>query len=256
MNNLLITSQGILRLPKIINWKKNDRQQEKIKQLHSLAQLGKLSAGIFHDLINPLTAIALNLEQIKREPSIAINQADQYLNQALIAARHMENLLLATQQHLSQQASISSFKLKEKIQEIINILAYQARLSQVNIQIEIPNNLEIKGSATKLGRVFINLISNAIEACADSQTTNKIVKISAQTNQQTTIIQITDNGCGLSSKTKNKIFKAFFSTKQGRQYGSGLGLYISQEIIKQDFSGKLQLINHPKLTIFQIIIPN
>ncbi len=224
------------------------QNKEKISQLHSLAKIGYLATGIFHDLISPLNAISLNLNQAKKEKSNFSKKIENYINQALVAALNMENLLLSVREQINGQTKKSKFNLKTEIKKIIKIINYQSKKEQVEITLNINSRLTIFGSKIKLNRVLINLLSNAIDACIKTNKPRKKIKIIAQKIKKTTIIQIIDNGCGIPDNIKNQLFKPFFSDKNGL----GLGLSLSQQIIKQDFKGQIKTFSTKKNTIFQI----
>lgn len=212
-------------------------EAEKVKQLYRLAEFGRLSSGIFHDLINPLSAVSLNLEQIKSETDTKIINAKSYLTQALLATNKMEELISSIKKQIARESSIQLFSLRQEIEHSIQILSYKARKAQVEIKFTSHCEETLKGDALKFSQVIINILANAIDACEDSNTKNINITLSSLNNLIN--INIEDSGIGISQENINKIFLPFFSTKKIDGRGFGIGLANSKEIIENDFKGKI-----------------
>lgn len=231
-----------------------EAEAEKINQLYRFAEFGRLSSGIFHDLMNPLTAVSLNLEQIKAETDTKILDAKSYLNQALIATGRMENLIASIKKQITQEETVSLFSVNKEIEQIIQILSYKARRAQVNLIFPEVNNVELKGDSVKFGQIIINLLANAIEACEDS----KIKEISVNISNYAERIEITirDSGIGIPEENLEKIFNPFFSTKSRYGRGLGIGLASTKGIIEKNFKGTIRVESEvAKGTNFIINLP-
>ncbi len=230
---------------------KNDKnlKADKIEKLHNLANIGRLSAGIVHDLINPLNAVMLNLDQ-----ALSINtknrQLKKHLNQASLASLNMKNILISAKTQVNFNDKLEVFKIKSEIKKAIKIVNYKLKKENINLKLEVSDNLKIYGSKTKFNRVLSNLIINAIDACKSTDKKNKEIKIRSLKIKKKIIIQIIDNGCGIPNSLKKELFKPFFSRKNS----IGLGLCLASTIIKDDFGGSIKTITNNKNTIFQIEI--
>jgi len=229
-------------------------EAEKINQLYRLAEFGRISSGIFHDLINPLTAVSLNLGQIKTQADSRVLDAKSYLNQALLATHKMESLILSIKKQINRENTISIFSPKQEIEQISQILAYKANKANVEIIHLNIREIKIEGDAVKFGQVILNLLANAIEACEEAKTKNVAIVVS---EQETTItITINDSGNGILPENLAKIFMPFFSTKTASGRGLGLGLASTKNIVEHDFSGQIRVSSEIKRgTNFIVIIP-
>jgi signal transduction histidine kinase len=229
-------------------------EAEKINQLYRLAEFGRISSGIFHDLINPLTAVSLNLEQIKNETDAKILNAKSYLSQALLATSKMENLITSIKKQISRESVINLFSLNQEIEQIIQILSYKASRANVSIKFLLAPETKLKGDAIKFGQIIINLLANAIEACEETKIGEILISL---TSSETEIeIRVTDNGVGIPLENKNKIFAPFFSTKKNSGRGLGLGLASTKNIVEKDFQGRIEAKSQPgQGTVFIINIP-
>jgi len=213
-------------------------EAEKINQLYRLAEFGRLSSGIFHDLINPLTAVSLNLEQIKSDTDNKIINTKSYLSQALSATHKMEGLIGCIKKQIQRQNSYTSFNVNEEIEQIIEILTYKSRQAQSKINFISNNNVYLYGDAVKFGQIIMNLIANSIEAGEEEKNNKeKEILIELKQTEKQIIITVADEGDGISPENLTKIFAPFFSTKSTAGRGLGLGLSSTKNIVEKDFDG-------------------
>jgi two-component system C4-dicarboxylate transport sensor histidine kinase DctB len=236
-------------------------KQEEISQLYRLAELGRLSSGIFHDLINPLTAVSLNLEQIKKEangqnaPDEDISRAKSYLDQALLAAHKMEGLMTGVKKQIQKEGGIIAFDPNLEIREIIQILAYKARRANVRIEFMKTENLIFTGDAVKFSQIIINLLTNAIDA-SENRRQEQLVAIILERKNKEIIITIQDQGIGIIPENINKIFEPYFSTKKKNNQGLGIGLTLTKNIIEKIFQGTIKVTSQVGVgTSFIVFLP-
>jgi len=220
-------------------------EAEKINQLYRLAEFGRLSSGIFHDLVNPLTAVSLNLEQINSEGQNQISNAKSYLQQAILATRKMENLIISIKKQIQQDNNSSLFSINKEIEQIIQILAYKARRAGVQLNFSATEKVSHYGNAVKLGQIITNLICNSIEAYDQLASDNKLVNIKLAINEESVVITVTDWGCGIKTENLEKIFDHFFSTKQENGRGLGIGLASTRYLVEKDFQGQIKVTSQP-----------
>lgn len=232
-----------------------EMEMEKISQLYRLAEFGRLSSGVFHDLINPLTAVSLNLEQIKNEPNSQLDNAKDCLNQAIAASHKMEDLITCIKRSIRAENIKTNFSPQIEIESVINILSYKARQANVKINFSKIDNFYIYGDPVKFSQIIINLIANGIDAyAAKNQIQNLTINISIERQIDYLIIRVSDYGVGISPENINKIFQPFFSTKKGN--GLGLGLASTKTLVEKEFSGSISVSSEiDKETIFTITMP-
>jgi signal transduction histidine kinase len=222
-------------------------ETEKLNQLYRLAEFGRLSSGIFHDLINPLTAIALNLEQVNGHDELKIFNAQSCLNQALVATHKMEGLIASIKKQIQLEGRPLLFSLNEEIREIIQIFSYKARRAGVIMTFQDNQEVQIYGDPIKFWQIVSNLLSNAIEA-SEALTAAKEggsaarpleVQIKLTAQYDAAIITISDQGIGIHPDHITKIFEPFFSTKKEAGQGLGLGLASTKSITEKCFAGTI-----------------
>ncbi|KPJ55188.1 hypothetical protein AMJ47_01590 [Parcubacteria bacterium DG_72] len=228
-------------------------QIEKMSQLYRFAEFGRLSTGLFHDLVNPLTAVSLNIERIEGQP-----ETKEYLDRAIKATKRMENFISAVRKQMSHQESKALFFLTKQIQQAIQILLYKAQ--ELNIKITFfPNeNIQTYGDPIKFSQIITNLINNAVDAYSKTnKEINKRREIEIKLSQRDNIISLTveDWGCGISKEVISKIFQPLFTTKNAKQ-GIGMGLSLIKTIIEKDFHGNIKVESYEnKGTKFIIKFP-
>lgn len=224
-------------------------EMEKISQLYRLAEFGRLSSGIFHDLVNPLTAVSLNLEQVRIEGEQKLLSAKSFLSQAILATHKMEDLIISIKKQIQKEGTLCEFSINEEIKQIIEILAYKSRKAKVMVNFFENDEFKLHGDPIKFGQVMGNLLANAIEACENDngeaspnnhETTSKI-DIFLKQNATHINIEVNDSGSGIAPENILKIFEPFFSTKIKQGLGLGIGLASTKNIIEKDFKGTIKV---------------
>lgn len=223
--------------------------------LHRIANLGKISAGIAHDLNHFLTLIfsentRLLLQVKKGEQKESLEKIEDAINQAIsIVARIKEFGRV-------ENINISPVNINEIIDRTLNLLRKNWEIEncikgkKINVVFEPGEQCQVLGHMASLSSVFINLINNAMDAIAKSGE----IKICISKQNSKVYVSISDNGIGMVPEVQQKIFTPFYSTKQ--ESGSGLGLFISREIIREH-KGTIRVISCPeKGSTFIVTLPS
>jgi signal transduction histidine kinase len=237
-----------------------EMQAEKMSQVYRLAELGRLSSGLFHDLMNPLNAVHLNIEGARNQDSCndsMLSETKAYLDRAMSAAKKMEDFIKAVRKQIIKQDDKAVFSPIEEIKQVIEVLLYKARKAKVELNFSYPEDVQILGNATKFNQVALNLISNAIESYAnlpESSAEKQSVSVSLREEDNNILMSVEDHGEGILKKNLGKIFEPFFTTKGS--LGMGIGLSTVKKIVQDDFGGKIEVESKKnKGTIFKIVIP-
>lgn len=239
-----------------------ETQLEKVAQLYRFAEFGRLSSGLFHDLMNPLSAVALNVEKAKSESDVAgeWGSAKVYLDQAFVAAGRMERFIVAVRKQISKEDKKEAFSLVDDIRQVIEILSYKAYSSGVELIFHEPvNDIRLVGMPIRWSQVILNLITNGIDAydtvSAVVERRDVVTKIDRAGDVIT--CTVTDHGAGIAPQHIEKVFEPFFTTKAGSTgKGTGIGLSMVKSIIEKDFGGHITVTSTPQqATIFTITLP-
>lgn len=262
--------------------------QMKLIALEKLASLGQLSAGIAHEIKNPLNFVnnfsELSMELIEEineelktiEDSPAKNNIIDILNDVnenLKKVHHhgsradgiVKSMLMHSRGGTGEKEKID---LNEMIKEYVNLAFHGMRANKkaINVKIDLALDLEVgqvRLNPEEFSRVILNLCNNAFDtlrekiySLPESEQNDFHALLTVQTicDGNQIVIIIRDNGMGVSSEIKDKILEPFFTTKKGKE-GTGLGLSITNDIIK-DHGGTI-VINSDEgvFTEFVITIP-
>lgn len=229
-------------------------QGEKINELYRFSEFGRVSSGIFHDLMNPLTSVSLSVEKLCEQIE-GKEQIKDMVERAISASRKMKNLLDLAKKQIKILNLESDFSIEDEIRQACDLWNYTARIKNISIIFNPEEKINLYGNNTKFHQTINNLISNAIDSFDDiTDDRKKQIKISVHKDKKTIDIKISDNGSGIKQEIQEKIFEQFFTTKEDK--GIGLGLYTARESIEKYFKGTIKLkslIN--KGTEFTINIP-
>lgn len=229
-------------------------QHEKIAQLYRFAEFGRLSAGVFHDLMNSLHTVVLHVSNLQSSDE-SIPEVQQQLEKAVISSKRMGHYIATVRKQMDSSTALSRFSPQKEITDAIDILRFKSREASVHIRYTTKTPIILYGNALRFYQVMTNLIGNAIEACEENTRQSFVtVSVAAAKKHHTLVIKITDNGAGIASEAIPLVFKPFFTTKP-YQKGIGLGLSQSKEIIEQDFNGTIAVSSNKKRTTFTVLIP-
>jgi PAS domain S-box-containing protein len=214
-----------------------------------LASLGLLTAGIAHEINTPLTGISSYVQLLLKSSS---NSADREIAEKIEAQIERVGKMVRSLLSFSrgEKGQIKKFPLKNCINDILTLLDYKIKKQSINSQIKIPDDIEVWGELDKLQQVFLNIISNAIDAMPEGGT----LKVEAERKENNIMIIISDTGTGIKKEHLTRIFEPFFTTK-GYGSGTGLGLSISYQIVKEHNGDITVESEYGKGTTFKIILP-
>jgi len=247
----------------VINANTRRLEPAQVAQTERLAALGTLAAGLAHEINNPLTYVLLQLAQVVRLlPSLASDQNRARLEQIEALAR---GSLEGAERIRGIMAGVRSFaraddtsvtpvdvrvSLDAALKLVMNDLRYRARL--VKNYTDPPLVMANEG---RLGQVFLNLITNAVQAIPEGDAQAHEIQVSATSDAAgDLVVELSDTGEGIAPHLLARIFEPYFSTKPVGQ-GTGLGLSISHSII-QSFDGTITVASEVgRGTTFRIVLP-
>jgi len=208
-----------------------ERRQDQLIQSEKLSSLGTLTAGVAHQLNNPLnnisTSCQIAIDEFDSGDTPFLKRMLHNIYQETLRARDVVKNLLEFSR--TQEFSLREIQLSEVAQKAV-LLARSQVPPNIDISINIPNDLMLPLDVQRMQEVFINLIINAAQAIErQGQITLTAAKDSPA---QEVVIEINDTGQGISEKNQAKIFDPFFTTKEEGQ-GTGLGLSVVYGIIQQ-----------------------
>jgi signal transduction histidine kinase len=213
--------------------RKNKELKEKLTELGAMANLGKISALVAHEINNILmplgnyAQVALNNPQDKELTEKALHKTIQ--NSAR-ASEILESIMAMVN---GEAAEMKECKLIDLVNEVFSCIGRDFEKDGIKVKLDVPEDLTVNVVPVQIEQVLMNLILNAREAMIPG---GGILAIKAIQQNDEIVITVSDTGCGVSPENLGKVFKPFFTTKTptstaGRT-GSGLGLAFCAEIVE------------------------
>ena len=259
--------------------RKSERQ---LVQAEKMSSLGMLVSAIAHELQNPNGVFTLNLPILKEYLAKLLPLLDrQFKNQdeCIIfrmsyreirkdITRLIDNLIessndintyitnLKEYSRYHEDLKLELVDLRSVVDQVLAICGTQINKSIQAFTKDIPDDLPpVFTDVQALKQILLNLLINATQAVDKEFSTLKLRAVSGNSRQPHTIIEISDNGCGMDEMTREKIFDPFFTTRFEMK-GTGLGLYICQNLV-ETLEGHIEVESEPgKGSVFRVIIPN
>ncbi|MFC1579545.1 PAS domain S-box protein, partial [Thermodesulfobacteriota bacterium] len=215
----------------ILEMRKNlEEAHLQLVQSEKIASVGRMAAGVAHEINNPMSGILIYAELLKenlQNDVENVKDVQEIIDQTLRCKRIVSDLLEFSRQSVGK---VSSFPVEDLLNKSLNLLVNQAIFQNIEVIREIEQDMPaMVGDFGQLSQVFTNLYINAADAMGGKG--KLIIGAKFQEAKNLFTILVSDTGPGIPENLKDKIFDIFFTTKPTGK-GTGLGLSISQNIIK------------------------
>ena len=239
-------------------------------QQSRMAAMGEMLGNIAHQWRQPLTSIGATIQTIRMAWDRHCID-DKFLESAEADAQkqitYMSDTIEDFRNFFSPDKVLERFDIKEKLQKVVLLVSAQFINSAVNIQV-IDNSpdltLMVKGYQNEFKQSVLNLVSNAFDAIVEkdalcNESTEEpafdgLVILSVTGTDSNVIVEVRDNGCGISPIDAEQVFEPYFTSKSEGK-GTGIGLSISKLIIEENMGGRLSFTSGPEGTVFKIELP-
>jgi Amt family ammonium transporter len=224
------------------------RTQDKLIQSEKLAALGKLSAGIAHEIRNPLTSIKVLIHSLAEK----IKDTETKEKDIKVLEDEIERVNQIIKRFLDfvrpKEPEFSLVDINQILEGTINLVSGKVKEQNAVLNKELSSLPHIQADQEQMRQVFLNLFLNAVQAMPEGGK----LRIKTRLRGQCIQIEIQDEGTGIPDQIKDKLFEPFFTMKEE---GIGLGLSIVKRII-DDHKGSIEVRNnYPKGTVFTINLP-
>jgi nitrogen-specific signal transduction histidine kinase len=224
------------------------RTQEQLMVSDRMASLGLLSAGVAHEINNPLAAVLANVELALREASARAGGGEEWLQTLLAeledadeAGKRIREIVwdLKLFSRVSQSEELAPIDVNRVLDSCIRMAH-----NEIRCRAELVRNYSpvpfVRADEAKLGQVFLNLLINAAQAIDGSGARENEIRVSTSVaDDGRVVVEVRDTGCGMTQQVMDSLFTAFFTTKPAG-VGTGLGLSISQRIVAA-FGGEITI---------------
>lgn len=223
------------------------KMEESYKQMlrtEKLTALGRLSAGLAHEIRNPLTSIKVLFQTFRDNPDLT----KEDMKVVLSAAEQMDDLLTRFLRFAKgDEFTLTYVYINSLIKLVINLAQFQTKNQSIEVDLQLSKLPPLKADRAMIEQALLNLILNAIEAMPEGGT----LSLSSKVHDGFALVSIGDTGTGIPEEIRDSIFDPFFTTKGD---GTGLGLSIVYNIIHLH-SGEVSFESNRNGTTFNLKIP-
>jgi signal transduction histidine kinase len=224
---------------------KNAQKERILFQQSKMASMGEMISNIAHQWRQPLQAIGITTQKLQvlqwTQGSISDTDIDEMVTKVSAQLEFLSKTIDDFRSFFRPDKAKGFFHVDKCVTKTLSIL--DATLTNKGITLECDlTKIEIYNLENELTQVLINLIKNAIDILVEKNLEYKHIKISTYLQEEYACISILDNGGGVPADIEEKIFEPYFTTKHQSQ-GTGLGLYMSHEIVHKHLNGILSLEN-------------
>lgn len=210
-------------------------QLKQLTRVAPLLDLGKLSAGLIHDIRQPLSVLSLILQNAERNKNIISD-----LDQAFLAVDKIDDLSKMSACKLFSMSEFEVFNLNLEIKKLVSLFEYKSRIKKVRIIFKPSKEYELYADRKKLNQILANLILNALESYENLEKHDKNIFIKLIRKPRNLIIKVKDYGIGINNNDLPLIFEPNFSSKSNEE-SLGFGLYVSQEAMTKVYKTKIKV---------------
>ncbi|MFD1673571.1 two-component system sensor histidine kinase NtrB [Alicyclobacillus fodiniaquatilis] len=224
--------------------------EQQTQRIEKMETIGKLAAGIAHEIRNPLTTVKGFLQVLEHRLQDGLMDDEVQYVQVMMSEIERVNALVSELLLLSKPHKVAwtTFSMRDLLAELLPWVQSTARDHGVDFGFDIADDIQMQADRDMIRQLLLHLVRNAIEAMDVGGCVNISVKASGEGVE----IEITDTGPGIPYYLVDKIFDAFYTTKDT---GTGLGLAICQRIVA-DHGGQIRVSSKGYGTTFTVSLPN
>jgi PAS domain S-box-containing protein len=226
-------------------------KETQLIQAGKMTTLGVMAAGMAHEINQPLNVIQVCadffLKMLNRGQPIEDEDLRMMANDIVASVERASGVIKHVRDFARQSEPVRSrVRINDPINDVFKVLGHQLKVHEVKVELDLdPDIPEVMAEHNRLEQVFINLVSNAIDAMdekaarPDNTDKEKRLTIRSFAANGHVVVKVIDTGTGMTEEIKNKIFEPFYTTKKVGK-GTGLGVSISYGIVK-DYHGSIEI---------------
>lgn len=223
------------------------RQKDEIMFRQSrLASMGEMMGNIAHQWRQPLNAIVLIIQsfQLKRMAGLELSDEfiDKQVQEGIGLASMMSHTIDDFRNFFKPNKSEEHFSVKETVLYSLKLVREYYAKSGIEIFLNCAQDVRISGYPNEFSQVIMNLFSNAKDAFEERGVAEKYIEVVITKQAENAVISVIDNGGGISDEVQDRMFEPYFTTKH-KSSGTGIGLYMSKQIIEKQMNGSISGTN-------------
>ncbi len=226
---------------------KEARQKDQIiYQNARLASMGEMIGNIAHQWRQPLNALTLLIQSFGTKSmtgNLTKEFIDKQVEEGLRLAVSMSNTIEDFRNFFSSNREKEYFKITEAIQNTLDMSTFFLKDEHINIKvISSDDDIKIFGNSNEFSQVLLNLINNARDNFKINNIEDRKIEIDVHCENEYIVLSFIDNGGGIEESIIDRVFEPYFTTKH-QSIGTGIGLYMSKQIIETQMNGKIEVKN-------------
>jgi len=234
-----------------------EKEQMLIQQSRQAA-MGEMISNIAHQWRQPLNTLGLTIQQLKLYSEIG-EFTEEFLDQSVTGSmdliQHMSKTIDDFRDYFRPDKKMAEFKIREVVGSTLSLIEDSFKSKHIGVVVIANGDPAIHAFRNEFAQVLLNIFNNAGDALAGRARIDSKITITFGSEEDYTVVTIADNAGGIPEEIMHKIFDPYFTTK-GPQQGTGLGLYMSKNIIEKNMGGKLTVQNIADGAEFRIEVCN
>jgi signal transduction histidine kinase len=212
-----------------------------------LAAMGEMIGNIAHQWRQPLNAISLIIQSFQTKRMLGVELSDEFINsqveEGALLANNMSKTIDDFRNFFNPNKKTVNFSLEKNIQKTIEIIEGYYQKFNIKIYLVCKNDFTILGYPNEFSQVLLNLFSNSKDALNDIKVDKKLIEVIIYSDGKSGYVEVVDNGGGIKEDIVDRIFEPYFTTKH-KSAGTGIGLYMSEQIIEKQMHGEMEIQNY------------
>ncbi|UFS70235.1 PAS domain-containing protein [Geomonas sp. RF6] len=226
-------------------------------QQNRLAAMGEMLGNIAHQWRQPLNVLALMVQEMGLRFEVGEwnkDHLDSYVAKTMEILEHMSQTIEDFRNFSTPSKEKAPFSVNDLIARTLFLFEQSFGAQGVSIKVSTSGNPVINGFRNEYGQVLINLLTNARDALVEQGTKDPVIYVHSRGEQGKSVVTVADNAGGIDEKIMDRIFDAYFTTKDHGK-GSGIGLFMSKSIIEKSMGGHITVRNAERGAEFTIEVP-
>lgn len=228
-----------------------------ILEQSKMAAMGEMIGAIAHQWKQPLNVLGLHIQDMYlayKNDEIDAEYIDTFKDDSMAIVRHMSSTIDDFRNFFNPSKKKMQFCIEDTLANTLKIVSVQMKNNFIDVIFESDEEHYIVGFKNELEQVFLNILSNAKDALCESSKKEKFIKITTRMADNNVEICFEDSADGIKNDVMQRVFEPYFTTKEEGK-GTGIGLYMSKEIIEKHMGGRISVSNGEFGARFVILLP-
>jgi PAS domain S-box-containing protein len=245
-DRFLNLNNALLKVSTIIDISELKHKEKLLFQQSKMASMGEMIGNIAHQWRQPLSTISTAASGLKLHHEMGIlKQEDLYDSLGVIvkSTQYLSKTIDDFRNFFKSNRNKENFKIEDAINSVLSLMSASFKHNGISVEFETDENITLYGTKNEFIQAVINILNNAKDAFnALEVDVKKVILIRVKKDNQTVLVSIQDSALGIDEKIMPSIFDPYFTTKHKSQ-GTGIGLYMTHQIIVEHFKGNISACN-------------